>query len=117
MHEDDFVAHAAISVFRAVLERHVVNLPLNPGCFLSFNNLRGAHKREAIGDGDRLILRTYALQDVTYLREVSKINGPIFPIGPVSTVHQSFCRTFHHSDGRISCSRASTGEKIGNDPP
>ena len=35
----------------------------------------------------------------------------------VSTVHQSFCRTFHRLDGHTSCSRANTGGKIDDRPP
>lgn len=80
--DDDFVAHAAISVFRAALERHVVNVPLDPGCFLTFNNSRGAHKRGAIGEGERLVLRTYSARSLELLQKVTGKSGPIFPIEP-----------------------------------
>lgn len=81
--DGDFVAHAAIAVFLAALERHVVNVPLDPGCFLTFNNSRGAHKRGAIGQGDRRVLRTYSAQDLDQLRQMTDAPGPIFPIAPI----------------------------------
>ena len=82
VHDDDFAAHAAIAAFRAAMERHVVNVPLDAGCFLTFNNSRGAHKRGAIGEGDRLVLRTYSARSLELLREVTGENGPIFPVAP-----------------------------------
>tara|TARA_R110002049_G_scaffold108883_1_gene257487 strand:- start:1557 stop:2504 length:948 start_codon:yes stop_codon:yes gene_type:complete len=80
--DDDFVAHAAIAVFLAALERQVINVPLDAGCFLAFNNNRGAHKRGTIGEGDRLVLRTYATQCLDMLQAVTGENGPIFPVAP-----------------------------------
>lgn len=82
VHDDDFVAHAAIAVFHAAMERQVVNVPLDAGCFLTFNNSRGAHKRGAIGEGDRLVLRTYSARNLDLLREVTGEDGPIFPVEP-----------------------------------
>lgn len=82
VHDDDFVAHAAIAAFRAALERHVMNVPLNAGCFLAFNNSRGAHKRGAIGEGDRLVLRTYSARSLDLLQKMTGEEGPIFPIKP-----------------------------------
>lgn len=80
--EGDFVAHAAIAVFLAAMERQVVNVPLDAGCFLTFNNSRGAHKRGPIGEGDRLVLRTYSARNLDLLREVTGEDGPIFPVAP-----------------------------------
>lgn len=80
--DDDFVAHAAIAVFLAALERQVINVPLDAGCFLAFNNSRGAHKRGTIGEGDRLVLRTYATQSLDMLQDVTGEDGPIFPVAP-----------------------------------
>lgn len=80
--DDDFVAHAAIAAFHAAMERHVVNVPLDAGCFLTFNNSRGAHKRGVIGEGDRLVLRTYSARSLDLLREVTGEEGPIFPVAP-----------------------------------
>ena len=80
--DDDFVAHAAIAVFLAALERQVINVPLDAGCFLAFNNSRGAHKRGTIGEGDRLVLRTYATQRLDMLQDVTGEDGPIFPVAP-----------------------------------
>ncbi|MEP4990026.1 MAG: hypothetical protein ABJV68_20390, partial [Paracoccaceae bacterium] len=80
--DDDFVAHAAIAVFLAALERQVINVPLDAGCFLAFNNNRGAHKRGTIGEGDRLVLRTYATQCLDMLQAVTGEDGPIFPVAP-----------------------------------
>lgn len=57
VHDDDFVAHAAIAVFLAALERQVINVPLDAGCFLAFNNNRGAHKRGAIGEANNAFKR------------------------------------------------------------
>lgn len=82
VHDDDFVAHAAIAVFLAAMERHVINVSLDAGCFLAFNNNRGAHKRGAIGEGDRLVLRTYAIQNLDMLRDMTGEDGPIFPVAP-----------------------------------
>lgn len=81
--DGDFVAHAAIAVFLAALERHVVNVPLDAGCFLAFNNSRGAHKRGAIGPGDRLVLRTYSARNLDLLRQMTGELGPIFPVKPI----------------------------------
>lgn len=82
VNDDDFVAHAAIAVFLAAMERQVVNVPLDAGCFLTFNNSRGAHKRGVIGEGDRLVLRTYSARNLDLLREVTGEEGPIFPVAP-----------------------------------
>ena len=82
VHDDDFVAHGAIAVFLAAMERHVVNVPLDAGCFLSFNNSHGAHKRGKIGEGERLVLRTYSARSLDLLREVTGKDGPIFPVAP-----------------------------------
>jgi hypothetical protein len=81
--DDDFVAHAAIAVFLAAIERQVVNVPLDAGCFLAFNNSRGAHKRGAIGQGNRLVLRTYSAQNFELLQQMTGEFGPIFPIAPI----------------------------------
>lgn len=80
--DDDFVAHAAITAFLVALERQVINVPLDAGCFLAFNNSRGAHKRGTIGEGDRLVLRTYATQSLDMLQAVTGEDGPIFPVAP-----------------------------------
>lgn len=82
VNDDDFVAHAAVAVFLAAMERQVVNVPLDAGCFLTFNNSRGAHKRGAIGKGDRLVLRTYSARNLDLLQEVTGEDGPIFPVAP-----------------------------------
>ncbi|MEL6979309.1 MAG: hypothetical protein AAGM38_11600 [Pseudomonadota bacterium] len=78
----DFVAHAAIAMFSAALQRQVVNVPVNAGCFLAFNNLRGAHCRGAIGAGERLVLRTYAVNSLEPLKKATGVAGPIFPVEP-----------------------------------
>lgn len=81
--DGDYVAHAAISVFLAALERHFVNVPLDPGCFLTFSNNRGAHKRGAIGPGDRRVLRTYSARNLDLLRQMTGEPGPIFPMARI----------------------------------
>ncbi|NKB59531.1 MAG: hypothetical protein GKS00_24685 [Alphaproteobacteria bacterium] len=81
--DDDFIAHAAIAVFRASLELNVFEVPIDQGCFLAFNNSRGVHKRGAIGKGERLVLRAYSIQSLDFLREVTGEPGPIFSIDPI----------------------------------
>jgi len=71
-----------IRSLKAALDAHMVQFALNPGTFLSFNNFRGAHKRGAIGKGDRLILRTYAASSLATLRLVTGEAGPIFSVRP-----------------------------------
>lgn len=79
--DDDLLGYLAISAFRSALERSVSSFALNPGCFLTFNNSRGAHKRGAIAEGNRLVLRTYSSSDLSLLRKASRTKGPIFPAG------------------------------------
>ncbi|ANW02972.1 TauD/TfdA family dioxygenase [Bradyrhizobium icense] len=78
--EGDEVALAAIERLAKALDRHAVGFPLDPGCFLTFNNYRGAHKRGAIGESERLIFRTYSTRTLDFLRDVTGSHGPIFPI-------------------------------------
>jgi len=78
--EKDEIAKVAITELKQALEQHVVCVPVNPGCLLSFNNSRGAHKRGAVGGHDRLVLRTYAAQSLDLLRSTTGVPGPIFPL-------------------------------------
>lgn len=83
INDGDLAAHAAIAAFHGALRGRVVSVPLDPGCFLTFNNNRGCHERGTIGKGDRLILRTYSTSSIEYLREVTGVDGPVFPITPI----------------------------------
>ncbi|HBF28456.1 TauD/TfdA family dioxygenase [Rhizobium sp.] len=79
---EDTEAATAIVALKAALNRNVVDFPVDPGTMLVFNNTRGAHRRGAIGEGDRLVLRTYAARSFSLLRQRSGVDGPIFPINP-----------------------------------
>nr|WP_244552879.1 TauD/TfdA family dioxygenase [Bradyrhizobium sp. Ghvi] len=76
----DEAALAALKQLMEALNRHAVGFPLDPGCVLTFNNFRGAHKRDAIGKGERLVFRTYSCRSLDFLRDVSGNPGPIFSI-------------------------------------
>lgn len=78
----DYEAWAAIAVLHAALTANTVHVPVDPGAYLAFNNARGAHCRGAVGDGDRFILRTYALPDLQALQAKTQVEGPIFPLAP-----------------------------------
>lgn len=78
--EGDGVALAAIERLAEALDRHAVGFPVDTGCFLTFNNSRGAHKRDAIGESERLILRTYTTRRLEFLQDMTGSPGPIFPI-------------------------------------
>ncbi|MVA97993.1 hypothetical protein GN330_12135 [Nitratireductor sp. CAU 1489] len=82
---DDTLAAAALVALKTALNQRAVGMPLDPGCFLTFNNLRGAHKRGAIGSGDRLVFRTYSVRSLELLRKVTGQPGPIFPVDPFVT--------------------------------
>lgn len=78
----DHEGAAAIAAFLSALMEHTVYVPVDPGAYLSFNNARGAHCRGAVGEGDRHILRTYALPDLSELRNATQVAGPVFPLTP-----------------------------------
>jgi hypothetical protein len=78
----DYEAWAASAVLHAALMAHTVHVPVDPGTYLAFNNARGAHCRGTVGDGDRFILRTYALPDLQALQAKTQVEGPIFPLAP-----------------------------------
>jgi Taurine catabolism dioxygenase TauD, TfdA family len=76
--EKDTEAKAALDELAAGLDAFAVRVPIDPGCFLTFNNLRGVHMRSKIGNDDRLVLRTYARDSLSELRAVTGADGPIF---------------------------------------
>lgn len=78
--DGDSEALMAIEKLTEALNRHAVPFALDAGCFLTFNNSRGAHRRDAIGSGDRLVLRTYSARTLDFLQSITAQQGPIFSI-------------------------------------
>jgi hypothetical protein len=76
--ERDQEALDALAELEALVDQTMVHVPVDPGCMLAFSNVRGVHMRSKIGEGDRLILRTYARDSLADLREVTQDDGPIF---------------------------------------
>jgi hypothetical protein len=74
----DAEAARALNELEAALDRFVVRVAVNPGCFFSFNNSRGVHMRSKIGAGDRLLFRTYSRTSLDALQSVTGQSGPIF---------------------------------------
>lgn len=78
----DSEACDATEALTKALNAAVQEFPINPGTMLVFNNARGAHRRGAIRNGDRLVLRTYAARSLDFLRRRTGCAGPIFPVNP-----------------------------------
>ncbi len=76
----DVEAKEALEALRAAMEREVVYTALEPGTLLIFSNLHGAHKRTAIGSGERLILRNYVRPDLKVMRTKAGHDGHVFAL-------------------------------------
>lgn len=78
--DGDTEAEGALAELATAIEAHAFGVPVDPGCMLAFNNLRGVHKRSSIGSADRLIYRTYSIGSLNALRESTGTEGPVFDI-------------------------------------
>ncbi len=65
------------------LEAVKISVEVQPGSFFAFSNLRGTHSRDNISGGDREIWRTYGIESLAGLRNLTGEHGPIFPIEPL----------------------------------
>ncbi len=76
----DVEAKQAFDHFCSLLDRHATFVPVSRGTMLAFNNARGLHMRTAIGNGERLIFRTYVRPDLNALRSKCGHKGHIFSL-------------------------------------
>ena len=68
----------AVAALLAAVNAVGVGLPVDPGCWMSLNNLRGVHGRGAVPVGRRLLYRTYARDSLAALRTATGAVGPVF---------------------------------------
>jgi hypothetical protein len=76
----DVEAAEALAALKDAMEREVVWTALQPGTMLVFSNAHGAHKRTAIGAGERLILRNYIRPDLSAMRAKAGHAGHVFSL-------------------------------------
>jgi hypothetical protein len=77
---EDRIAAGALQELRAALDRIVVDVPIDPGCWLAFDNVKGLVRRSSIGPGPRLVYRTYSIESLEALRRAMGETGPIFDL-------------------------------------
>jgi len=80
---NDTVYARALMELSAEISRHHLQVSVDAGCLLAFNNLRGVHMHTPAGDGYRLFYKTYARQSLRKLRQMTGDGGPTFALTKV----------------------------------
>jgi len=75
---NDHEAERALANLTAALEAAMIDIYIEPGDWLVWNNSLLAHRRGAIGEGRRLLWRNYLRRDCDAMREATGTPGPIF---------------------------------------
>jgi hypothetical protein len=75
---DDMVCADALIELSAEINRQHLRVSVDAGCFLAFNNFRGMHMHAPVGDGYRLLYKTYARHSLRTLQRLTGDHGPIF---------------------------------------
>jgi hypothetical protein len=69
-----------LAALEAKIDKVARHVAVEPGHFLVFSNDHVLHCRSAVGDADRLLLRTYVRRDLKALAAVTGEPGPIFDL-------------------------------------
>ena len=84
---DDATYRDALTELSAEIDRQHVQVSVDAGCFLAFNNFRGLHRQALASDGNRLFYKTYARHSLRALQEAGE-PGPIFSVAEVHASRQ-----------------------------
>jgi hypothetical protein len=76
--QDDLVGARALVEIQSEINRRHAQLPIDAGCFVAFNNLRGVHG-QAASSGYCLYYKTYARHSLRAL-QVNGEPGPVFSL-------------------------------------
>jgi hypothetical protein len=80
---DDAIGAGALAELSSEINRQHGRVPIDAGCFLAFNNLRGVHRQATASDGYCLCYKTYARHSLRAL-QVKGESGPIFSLTEAS---------------------------------
>ena len=105
---DDATCNDALTELSAEINRQHVQVSLDSGCFLAFNNFRGLHRQTLACDGYRLFYKTYARHSLRALQETGE-PGPIFSAAEVHASRQDVVdvvRPLRHASSHMQWQRA-----------